>query len=27
LVGLAPTPANDKELKEPMKNGIPGFIA
>jgi len=26
LIGLAPTPAKEKEIQDPMKNGIPGFI-
>lgn len=27
LIGLAPTPAQDKEITDPMNNGIAGFVA
>jgi len=27
LIGLAPVPAEDKELKNPLMNGIAGFVA
>lgn len=27
LIGLSPTPGEDKELASPLLNGIPGFIA
>jgi len=27
LIGLAPTPGEEKELKQPLQNGISGFVA
>ena len=27
LIGMAPTPSKDSELKDPMNHGIPGFVS
>jgi hypothetical protein len=27
LIGMAPTPANNAQIKDPVKNGVPGFLA
>jgi len=27
VIGLAPTPASKDEMKDPLKKGVPGFVA